>query len=393
LVRFSSPHAADLTVAAAVIVTQVYLGRIYFREWQPRLPKPWAVLARTVLWTIWILSGIGIFFDVLGVRYRAGVAGARFRSLAVGVEILWGFITLVAMSCFALYRLISRRRPNFSPARRRLLRAATAAGMMSPFAVVGFGTTVGRTRYQIREIDLPVPNLHPDFNGFRVAQISDLHVSPFLSVAEAGRVVDMTNELRPELVFVTGDLISDSSDPLFATIAELARLRASEGILGCHGNHEVYAECEDLASDECARFGIRILRHENAQIRRGQGVLNVAGVDFQRFANRSRYLLRAQELVLPGAANILLSHNPDVFPVAVRKGFDTVLAGHTHGGQVTVEIVNQTLNVARFFTPYVSGLYRLDGRSCYVNAGIGTIGMPVRVGAPPEISLFRLVRA
>ena len=101
----------------------------------------------------------------------------------------------------------------------------------------------------------------------------------------------------------------------------------------------------------------------------------------------------AEKLVVPGVANLLLSHNPDVFPVAVRKGYDAVLSGHTHGGQVTVEILNQTLNVARFATPYVAGLYRLEGRSCYVTAGIGTIALPVRIGAPPEITVVRLTRA
>ena len=101
----------------------------------------------------------------------------------------------------------------------------------------------------------------------------------------------------------------------------------------------------------------------------------------------------AEEMVVPGLANLLLSHNPDVFPVAVRQGYGAMLGGHTHGGQVTFEILSQNLNIARFFTPYVSGLYRINGRSCYVNAGIGTIGMPVRLGAPPEITLLRLKRA
>jgi len=109
--------------------------------------------------------------------------------------------------------------------------------------------------------------------------------------------------------------------------------------------------------------------------------------------NHGVYLAGTEDLVVPGTANLLLSHNPDVFPVAIRKGFDAMHAGHTHGGQVTVEILNQTLNFARFATPYVSGLYRLDGRSCYVTKGIGTIAMPVRIGAPPEITLARLVIA
>ena len=98
-------------------------------------------------------------------------------------------------------------------------------------------------------------------------------------------------------------------------------------------------------------------------------------------------------MIAPGTTNLLLSHNPDVFPVAVKQGYDVMLAGHTHGGQVTVEILNQSLNIARFITPYVSGLYRIDGRSCYVTPGIGTIGMPVRLGARPEISLLRLRKA
>ena len=119
----------------------------------------------------------------------------------------------------------------------------------------------------------------------------------------------------------------------------------------------------------------------------------MAGVDYQPFRQKSEYLRGADRMIVPGVSNLLLSHNPDVFPVAVRQGYDAVVSGHTHGGQVTVEILKQTLNLARFYTPYVVGLYRLGGRSGYVNAGIGTIGMPVRMGAPPEITLLRLRRA
>ena len=90
---------------------------------------------------------------------------------------------------------------------------------------------------------------------------------------------------------------------------------------------------------------------------------------------------------------MLLQHSPDVFPAAVSKGYNLLLAGHTHGGQVTVEILDQAINPARFFTPYVYGLYRLGGAAAYVTRGIGTIGVPARIGAPPEISLLRLRKA
>ena len=91
--------------------------------------------------------------------------------------------------------------------------------------------------------------------------------------------------------------------------------------------------------------------------------------------------------------NLLLSHNPDVFPVAARKGFDLTLSGHTHGGQVRVEILRQDLNLARFFTPYVDGVYRETSSTIFVSRGIGTIGMPARLGAPPEVALLRLCRS
>ena len=98
-------------------------------------------------------------------------------------------------------------------------------------------------------------------------------------------------------------------------------------------------------------------------------------------------------MVLPGAYNILLSHNPDVFPVAADKGYDLTLAGHTHGGQVNVEILDQSINAARFFTPYVYGLYRRGAAAEYVTRGVGTISIPARIGAPPEIALVRLRKA
>jgi predicted MPP superfamily phosphohydrolase len=290
---------------------------------------------------------------------------------------------------YALRQLTGGTKREFSPARRALLQTAVAL----PFAGVAFGGIIERTNFHVKEIDFPIPNLHPDLEGFRIVQISDLHVSPFLSIKQAARVVDMANELRANLAVMTGDLISERGDPLDATIRELARLRADTGILGCLGNHEFFARVEGYTASEAAKQGIQFLRHEARQLHWGNAVLNVAGVDYQNTQRKQTYLRGTEGLIAPNMTNLLLSHSPDVFPVAVAKGYDGVLSGHTHGGQVTIEIVNQTANFARFVTRYVSGLYRIDGRSCYVTPGIGTIGMPVRLGARPEISLLRLRKA
>jgi predicted MPP superfamily phosphohydrolase len=116
-------------------------------------------------------------------------------------------------------------------------------------------------------------------------------------------------------------------------------------------------------------------------------------VDTQPWSADHVYLTGKRGLVAPDGFNILLSHNPDVFPAAVQQGYNLLLAGHTHGGQISVEILDQNINPARFFTPFVRGLYRSGASSAYVTRGIGTIGIPVRLGAPPEISLLRLRKA
>ncbi len=389
----SAPQLGDLFVLVITAATQFVLARLYFRKWKNRLPNGVAAILTCLLYILWTLTAVDMLLNVSQFHIGRWVS-PFFRGILEVVGSTWSIGGAGAAIAYLLYAAIARRAPReFSNGRRAAMRTAGALAMAAPFAAVGFGAVIERTRFRITEIDLPIPNLHPDLEGLRITQLSDLHVSPFLSVGEAARVVDMTNELRPNLTVVTGDLISDLGDPLEETVLELARLRADAGVLGCLGNHEVYARCQILETRLCARRGIRILRGESQQLRFGNGVLNVAGVDYQRTLDKSLYLTGAEKLIVPGSTNLLLSHNPDVFPVAVRKGYDAMLAGHTHGGQVTVEILNQTMNFARFLTPYVAGLYRLDGRSGYVNAGIGTIGMPVRIGAPPEISLFRLKRA
>jgi len=357
------------------------------------MPKRVFRIVFATMIAIWITTAAGLYFN-FNTDVAARWVPASLHAAISATEILWGFTSSMVIAIYLASRFVLLRLPaNFSTARRRWMTTTATVAMAAPVAATAFGALIERTSFHVKEVDFPVPNLHPDFEGLRVAQISDLHVSPYLSVRDAARAVDMANELNPHLTLVTGDLISEAGDPLDATIREIARLRADMGVLGCLGNHEIYAYCEDYVAEQARRFGIEFLRMESRQLRRGDATLNVAGVDFQPFRNKDRYLIGADKLIVPGMPNLLMSHNPDVFPVAVNQGFDGVISGHTHGGQVTVEILRQTLNVVRFFTPYVAGLYRLNGRSCYVTAGIGTIGMPVRLGAPPEITLLRLRRA
>jgi len=310
-----------------------------------------------------------------------------------GAALIWAFASAPAWLVLHLLRSRQPRGETVDTTRRALLHTLTGAAVAAPFALVGFGAIVERTDFQVTEVDVPIPDLHPDLVGLRLVQLSDIHLSPFLSEEEFARAVDAANELRPHLMFVTGDLISVHNDPLDACLRQIARLRSDAGILGCLGNHEIYAGVEDEATERAARLGIPFLRGESRQFRFGNARLNVAGLDYQRMSWSDHYLEGAERLVTPGALNLLLQHNPDVFPTAARQGWDLTLAGHTHGGQVNIEILNQNLNVARFYTPYVRGLYRSGRSAIYVTRGIGTIGMPARIGAPPEVTLLRLRKA
>ena len=308
------------------------------------------------------------------------------------VSIAWGLLMLSWLAGFALVRWFSGRPGQTHNAGRRIfLNTARSVAFAAPPAVLGYAVFIQRNQLKLRELRIEIPGLAPDLEGLRLVQLTDIHLSPFLSRAQLERAVAMANETRAHAALVTGDLITTRRDPLDDCLGALQGLRADAGVFGCLGNHEQYAKAQDYTEREGARRGLRFLRHAAAPLRFGNATLNLAGVDYQKSGDP--YLVGAEELIVPGACNVMLSHNPNVFPTAARQGYALTISGHTHGGQVRVEILSADLNVARFYTPYVDGLYRQDAASVFVSRGIGTIGIPARFGAPPEVALLHLCRA
>jgi len=305
---------------------------------------------------------------------------------------------LVTASCtWIIYSAVRRIRKHFasptSAARRQALTAAGHLAIAAPLLAIGYGALIERTRFRVREVDTFLPGLAPGLDGLRILQLSDIHMGPFLSESDLARVVDMGMELKPHLAVITGDLISTHGDPLDACIRQLARIKADAGVFGCMGNHEHYARAEDYVEQAGARAGIRFLRSRSQPLQFGGATLNLAGVDHQSTTHGKPYLVGAERMVVPGVCNLLLSHNPAVFPVAARQGYNLMLSGHTHGGQINVEIYDESITPARFFTRFIYGLYHAQGAAAYVTRGIGTIAIPVRIGAPPEITMIRLRKA
>ncbi len=311
------------------------------------------------------------------------------------------------------------------PGRRYFFRAATAAAGAAPFLTAMYGFAAERLNYQVRRIEIPMHNLPSALDGMTIVQISDIHLSGYMSRAQVRRAVDMANDLGADLAVVTGDLITGSGDSISDCVEEVSRLHAPLGTWGCNGNHEIYARAEDEAAYLYSQAGMKMLRHESAQIKFKGASFNLLGVDYQRErtprGQRQQTLSRVEPLVRRDMPNILLSHNPNTFNRAAELGIELSLAGHTHGGQIQVEILDHRLSPARFITDYIAGLYQRplfapapNERAAsnasasrvlspslfaspsgpmahiYVNRGLGTVGAPVRLGVPPEISLIVL---
>ena len=311
------------------------------------------------------------------------------------------------------------------PSRRYFFKSATAVAGVSPFLFAAYGFAAERLKYTIRRVEIPVANLPSALDGMQIVQLSDIHLSGYMPRAEVRRAVDMANELGADLAVVTGDFITGAGDPLADCIDEIRRLRAPLGVWGCNGNHEIYARAEEEAQRLFAQAGLKLLRQENAQLTFRGAQFNLIGVDYQRErtsrGQRQQTLAGVEPLVRRDMPNILLSHNPNTFNRAAELGIELSLAGHTHGGQIQVEILDHRLSPARFITDYIAGLYqrplfasapnqRADSNASvtrafspslfnstsvpmahiYVNRGLGTVGAPVRLGVPPEISLIVL---
>jgi predicted MPP superfamily phosphohydrolase len=295
------------------------------------------------------------------------------------------------------------------PGRRSFFRYAASIVGSLPFFAAVYGYGRERLRFEVVRVDVPIPNLPSALNGFRIVQLSDIHIGDFMPREEIRRAVEMANDLAPHLAVITGDFVSGRGDPLADCISELSRLRAAVGIFGCNGNHEIYAGAENAAEALFASHGMKLLRRSAAQLNSNGEKLNLIGVDYQRDVHLTGSMmpgLRGVEpLVRRDMPNILLSHNPNTFYRAAALGIELSLAGHTHGGQINLEIVNHSWNAARFMTKFIAGLYQLpmgqmtknSGEDSpkpqallYVNRGLGTLGVPARLGADPEITLLTL---
>ncbi len=379
---------------------------------------------RYLLQSLWMAAALVVVATVLDLLVGPVIPRRGLGPWGRALPRLWliasciGYLAVTAvggvewLSQLAIAALPAAPREWLEPARHTVFRHAAYLAGSLPLLATAYGVMVGRRRYRIVTVEIPIPELPPNLDGLRIVQLSDLHIGDFMPRAAIRRAVDMANTLQADLAVLTGDLISDGHDPLEDCIAELSQLRAPLGIWGCHGNHERWAGVEARAQALFQRYGMHMLRQQCVEVSWRGGTVNLIGVDDQRERRRSGdqspMLHGIEALVRTDIPNILLSHNPNTFERAAALGIELSLAGHTHGGQIRFALGNRQWSPACLITPFVAGLYRLPlghqadtagsevtprrptSAFLYVNRGLGTFGLPVRLGVPPEITLLTL---
>jgi len=412
-----------LRVAARLLYVSILLAIILVTADGFRMGHQHVVRANvlTILSGLWVSSALFAYVAIKAVRAIERVWRWAHRSRESRARAASGNTSPHAVAPYSDIEQLA------DPSRRYFFRTASIAAGAAPFLSVMYGFAAERLNYQVRRVEIPLPNLPGALDGMKIAQLSDIHLSGYMPRSQVRRAVDMANDLGADLAVVTGDFITGASDPLADCIDEIRRLHAPLGIWGCNGNHEIYAKAEDEAEILFSQAGMKLLRSENAQLTLRGASFNLIGVDYQRertpAGRRLQMLSTVGPLVRRDMPNILLSHNPNSFDRAAQLGIELSLAGHTHGGQIQVEILDHRLSPARFITDYVAGIYKrplfapaLDDRTwqgppkrvdlnlanldparghavLYVNRGLGTVGAPVRLGVPPEITLLILRRA
>jgi predicted MPP superfamily phosphohydrolase len=252
--------------------------------------------------------------------------------------------------------------------------------------VAAYGTTLRRRWVRVVHVEVPIAGLSPALDGYRIAQMSDLHIGNFDSKERGLQWAERVNRLEPDLVAVTGDLVTTGTD-FYEDVADvIGAVRAPGGVFVSMGNHDQWDPDRLTALIEAK--GSVVLRNRWRAVQKDAAVLVVAGVD-DRMTGKDD--LEATLAARPAhAPTVLLSHYPDFFEDAAARGVDLVLSGHTHGGQIAVPFFARRASLSAIARQARHGLHLKGPSRLYVNAGLGTTGPPFRLGIPPEITLFIL---
>jgi uncharacterized protein len=251
-----------------------------------------------------------------------------------------------------------------------------------------YGIYIEPNWFEVKEVSLQLPHLSPAFNGYRIVQITDLHVDRYFKLANLQVIAHKINDQHPDLVVLTGDYVSKGNvEEAVGEIADNFRqILAPDGILAVLGNHDYWTDAAAVTRN-ITKYQIKLLKNQTFMIHRGQTELAIAGLD-DAWVGQPDLAAILKELGQRSGA-ILLAHEPDIADeTAATHQFDLQLSGHSHGGQIRLPYTDWVLPFLG--KKYPLGQYQVQDMIQYTNRGIGMGGIPMRFNCRPEITSFVL---
>jgi len=308
-----------------------------------------------------------------------------------------GIVIIIGLPIYFIVAMISSQNLSYKfsqpllwgayPDRRKFIAKITALGVSSIVMIISGISVINYYKPAfVKKMNISLKELPEIFNGFKIVQISDLHIGQLMTKSTLEKIVNQVNDLKPDIVAITGDLVDGSIKILANEISPLKNLKAKNGVYFVTGNHEYYSGVENWIY-EIEKLGINVLSNENFEITKGKAedkfyIIGVNDHEAKRFGDKyAPDFNKAFSGIEKDKIKILLAHQPVVMKEAAEYNTDLVLAGHTHGGQIWP--FNYLVYLQQ---PYLKGLYKLADTKLYVNQGTGCWGPPMRLGSKNEIT-------
>lgn len=374
------PHRTRMPVVALFIIFNAALVAVAFLRIRNLHFPEWFLLGGVYPFLVWHSATFLLGFTL----FLAQLAQLPFKGAWAGLKKIRA--TAPHVQAISAHPGVQR----FDASRRTFLRRGVYGLTAASFAGTTYGMFVERGECDITEAILRVPGLPGEFSGYSIGLVTDVHSSIYMGEAEMASYVRLLNGMGADMILVGGDIVNGQGDEIEPFAEAFSGLRAPDGVFGVLGNHDFYSREPDRITETATAAGVRILRDASQTITRGGAALRLYGID--DVGNPAAATARIQKVLAADNASaagprILLCHRPYFLPQASAAGMDVMLSGHTHGGQVVFGRLGETaFTPAALASPYLAGVYREGPTQMYVSRGIGTVGIPVRINCPPELT-------